>query len=75
MANLNITDLNSELMAEAIANAKARRNNCVSDITEEQAAEVLGGFSTISPVDCKGWICPPIVLGLIFNPEPKIAIQ
>ncbi|MGD1805140.1 hypothetical protein ACP6PL_06820 [Dapis sp. BLCC M126] len=75
MANLNITDLNPELMAEAIANAQARRNNSVSDISEQEAAEVVGGFDTISPFVCKGWICPPIVVGLIYVPEPTIAIK
>ncbi|NES05106.1 MAG: transposase family protein [Okeania sp. SIO2F4] len=74
MANLSITDLNSELMAKAIANAKARRNNSVSDLTEEQAAEVLGGFSTIGPVDCKGLICPPFdVASILFDIDPSQA--
>ncbi|MGK7923577.1 MAG: hypothetical protein AB4080_26625 [Trichodesmium sp.] len=75
MANLNITDLNPELMAEAIANAKARRQNAISDISEQEAAEVVGGLDTISTVNCKGWICPPIIFGLIYYPEPKFAIQ
>ncbi|NEO58292.1 MAG: hypothetical protein F6K54_37755 [Okeania sp. SIO3B5] len=43
MANIKITELNSELMTEAIANAQARRNNFISELSEEQAAEVLGG--------------------------------
>ena len=75
MANLNIADLNPELMAEAIANAKARRNNSISDLTESQAAEVVGGLDTISPINCKGFLCPPIVVGLIYYPEPTIALK
>ncbi|NES91863.1 MULTISPECIES: hypothetical protein [Okeania] len=44
MANIKITELNSELMTEAIANAQARRNNFISELSEEEAAEVLGGI-------------------------------
>ncbi|NEQ77477.1 MAG: hypothetical protein F6K23_33400 [Okeania sp. SIO2C9] len=43
MANIQIKELNSELMTEAIANAQARRNNFISELSEEQTAEVLGG--------------------------------
>lgn len=70
MANLNITDLNPDLMAEAIANAKARRQNAISDISEEKAAEVVGGLSVTSIK-----LCPPIVLGIIYVPEPTIAFK
>ncbi len=70
MANLNITDLNPELMAEAIANAKARRNNSVSDISEQEAAEVVGGFDTTSIK-----LYPPIILGIIDYPDQTIAIK
>ncbi|NEP80394.1 MAG: hypothetical protein F6K17_34965 [Okeania sp. SIO3C4] len=80
MANIKITELNSELMAGAIANAKARRNNSISEISEEQAAEVLGGMSlsqgslsqgSLSHCVCPPTACPPIIIGvLVINPNP-----
>lgn len=81
MANIKITELNSELMTEAIANAQARRNNFISELSEEQAAEVLGGMSlsqaSLSQVCVCPTVCPPIVFGLIppVNPGPTIAIE
>ena len=41
MPKIKITELNSELMAEAIANAQARRNKLISELSEEQTAEVV----------------------------------
>ena len=61
MPKIKITELNSEVMAEAIANAQARRNKLISELSEEQTAEVVGG--RFMP-----W--PPIILG--FRPWPPI---
>ncbi|NER08073.1 MAG: hypothetical protein F6K17_38760 [Okeania sp. SIO3C4] len=79
MANIKIRELKSELMTEAIANAQARRNNFISELSEEQAAEVLGGMSlsqaSLSQVCFCPNVCPPTIIGIIVNnPEPTIAI-
>mgnify|MGYP001041810044 CR=1 FL=1 len=72
MPKIKITELNSELMAEAIANAQARRNKLISELSEEQTAEVVGGrFKPWPPIIkpiIKPW--PPIILGLLpWPPE------
>ncbi|NEQ77478.1 MAG: hypothetical protein F6K23_33405 [Okeania sp. SIO2C9] len=60
MANIQIKELNSELMTEAIANAQARRDNFISELSEEQAAEVLGGIDIIDILHIP-------FLGIIFD--------
>ena len=66
MPKIKITELNSELMAEAIANAQARRNKLISELSEEQTAEVVGG--RFMP-----WL--PIILGLLpWPPKPPIIL-
>jgi len=62
MANLNITDLNPEFMAEAITNAKSDSNNRFSEISEKQAAKILCDFDTIIHVNCKCSRCTPIIV-------------
>ena len=49
MPKIKITELNSEVMAEAIANAQARRNKLISELSEEQTAEVVGGRFKLWP--------------------------
>ena len=74
MPKIKITELNSELMAEAIANAQARRNKLISELSEEQTAEVVGGrFMPWLPtiLGLLPWPPkPPIILG--FRPWPPI---
>ena len=74
MPKIKITELNSELMAEAIANAQARRNKLISELSEEQTAEVVGGrFMPWPPIilGFRPWPPkPPIILG--FRPWPPI---
>ena len=74
MPNIKITELNSEVMAEAIANAQARRNKLISELSEEQTAEVVGGrFMPWLPIilGLLPWPQkPPIILG--FQPWPPI---
>jgi hypothetical protein len=65
MPKIKITELNSELMAEAIANAQARRNKLISELSEEQTAEVVGGRF---PFILLGYF--PMILG--FQPWPPI---
>ena len=66
MPKIKITELNSEVMAEAIANAQARRNKLISELSEEQTAEVVGG--RFMP-----WL--PIILGLLpWPPKPPIIL-
>ena len=71
MPKIKITELNSELMAEAIANAQARRNKLISELSEEQTAEVVGGRFKLWPPIILGWLPrppKPIILG--FRPWP-----
>ena len=71
MPKIKITELNSELMAEAIANAQARRNKLISELSEEQTAEVVGGRFMPKPPIILGllpWPPKPIILG--FRPWP-----
>ena len=74
MPKIKITELNSEVMAEAIANAQARRNKLISELSEEQTAEVVGGRFMANPPIILGFRPwppkPPIILG--FRPWPPI---
>jgi len=79
MSDSSIKDLNSELMAEAVANAEARRNS-FSEISDEEADEVLGGISFYpkpspipfpkpNPFPCTPDFC---IVGIIAVPDPDI---
>ena len=71
MSKIKITELNSELMAEAIANAQARRNKLISELSEEQTAEVVGGrfMPSAEVVGGRFMPWPPITLGLLPWPQ------
>lgn len=52
----------NDLIAEAVVNAEARRNQAEESLSDEQAAAVKGGLAVAKP------IFPPIVLGIIYVP-------
>ncbi|GET37383.1 hypothetical protein [Microseira wollei] len=60
----------NDLIAEAVVNAEARRQEAIAaaeeSLSDEEAAAVKGGLSTIKP------IIPPIVMGLIYIPASPI---
>jgi hypothetical protein len=62
-SQLNINDL----IAEAVVNAEARRNQAEESLSDEQAAAVKGGLYVSKS------IIPPIVMGLIYIPSLPIA--
>ena len=64
MANLNITDLTPEVMAEAITKAKAPCNNSMWEISDEQAGEVVCCFDTIGHLHSRCFCCPPTIVGV-----------
>ncbi|MBH8553537.1 hypothetical protein I8751_14385 [Nostocaceae cyanobacterium CENA357] len=64
----------NDLIDESINNALARRNQIIdaneslSDLSSEEAGNIVGGAST--PVALK-IICPPIIVGLIAT-DPDV---
>jgi len=60
----------NDLIAEAVVNGEARRHEAIAaaeeSLSDEEAAAVKGGLSTIKP------IIPPIVMGLIYIPPSPI---
>ncbi|MGD1713768.1 hypothetical protein [Dapis sp. BLCC M172] len=62
MANLNITDLTPEFMAEAITNAKAPCHNSMYETSDGQAGEVVCCFDTIGHLHCRCSCCPPTIV-------------
>ncbi len=53
----------NDLIAEAVVNAEARRNQAEEFLSDKQAAGVKGGLPKIIPFG--RFINPPIVLGII----------
>ena len=67
-AKVEITDL----IAEAVSNAEARRHQITdveASLSDAEAAAVKGGFSaSVKPIILGKMICPPIIVGLIALP-------
>ena len=53
----------NDLIAEAVVNAEARRNQAEDLLSDEQAAAVKGGVREALPK-------PPAILGLLWMPPP-----
>jgi lactobin A/cerein 7B family class IIb bacteriocin len=58
----------NDLIEDAVSNALARRNDCLSDMTDEEVKNVAGGVTTVLGVIIK----LPITLGLI-DPNPSLS--
>ena len=67
-ARIEITDL----IAEAVSNAEARRNQITdveASLSDTEAAAVKGGLSApVKPIILGRIICPPIIVGFIGLP-------
>ncbi len=65
----------NDLIAEAVVNAEARRNQAEEFLSDEQAAAVKGGKIPIGPIPFGirpipfgRILCPPITVGKIITP-------
>ncbi len=58
----------NDLIEDAVSNALARRNDCLSDMTDEEVKNIAGGVTTVLGVIIK----LPITLGLI-DPNPSLS--
>lgn len=57
----------NDLISDAIANATERRNQVVSDLTEEELAKIEGGLTFVNPIIMGRWL-NTVVLDTSLNP-------